>query len=165
LAPSVFHRFGPLKHYLGDKSFAHDEEVDMKVWKWLRQECCGFRRTSKAMVQDMSRNIFFLHVRISHILCFITICDLFSVSPSYVSAKGNYVEKERQFGDYGRYVFFCFFFCKRAKSTLGESGEGRGRRTDVSLIMVVYRLGFINIYILRICLKVKLSKLNELLKS
>jgi hypothetical protein len=32
------------------KRFADDEEVEMEVWKWLRQQSkdCGFRRTGKA---------------------------------------------------------------------------------------------------------------------
>jgi hypothetical protein len=47
--------FGPLKHHLGGKCFADDEEVETKVWKLLRQVkrllCCGFRRTGNAMGQ------------------------------------------------------------------------------------------------------------------
>jgi hypothetical protein len=35
LAPSDFHLLGPLKHYLGGKAFADDEEVETKVQKWL----------------------------------------------------------------------------------------------------------------------------------
>jgi hypothetical protein len=38
LAPSVFHLFGPLKSHLVDKGFADDEEVEMEVRKWLRQQ-------------------------------------------------------------------------------------------------------------------------------
>jgi histone-lysine N-methyltransferase SETMAR len=38
LAPSNFHLFGLLKNHLGGKHFADDEEVEMEVWKWLRQQ-------------------------------------------------------------------------------------------------------------------------------
>jgi hypothetical protein len=47
--------------------------------------CCGFRHTGKAMlVKDMSRNSFSFQVRMSHVLRFISMCDLFTDSPSYV---------------------------------------------------------------------------------
>jgi hypothetical protein len=36
LAPRIFRLFGPLKHHVGDKSFAGDEEVEMEVWKWQK---------------------------------------------------------------------------------------------------------------------------------
>jgi hypothetical protein len=66
LAPSDFHLFGLLKTHLGGKRFANDKEVELEVWKWLRQQsillCCGFQHTGKAMgqvlsmlVEDMSR--------------------------------------------------------------------------------------------------------------
>jgi hypothetical protein len=47
--------------------------------------CFRFRRNGKAMgeVGDMSRNESFPQVRISHVLRFISICDLFTDSPSY----------------------------------------------------------------------------------
>jgi hypothetical protein len=38
----------------GGKRFADDEEVETEVRNWLRQQpkdCCGFRRTGKAMRQ------------------------------------------------------------------------------------------------------------------
>jgi hypothetical protein len=38
----------------------------------------------KKLVEDMSRNKYFFQVRISHVLLFISICDLFTDSPSYV---------------------------------------------------------------------------------
>jgi hypothetical protein len=52
--------------------------------------CCGFRRSGKAMTQVCQRwwricretNIFF-QVRISHVLLFISICDVFTNCPSY----------------------------------------------------------------------------------
>jgi hypothetical protein len=57
------------------------ELADTTVKKLL---CCGFRRTGKVMgqVEDMSRNKCFVHVRISHVLSFISICDLFTDSRS-----------------------------------------------------------------------------------
>jgi hypothetical protein len=36
------------------------------------------------LVENMSRNKCFFQVQISHILCFISICDLFTDSPSYL---------------------------------------------------------------------------------
>jgi hypothetical protein len=61
--------------------------------KWLnrgdnsqRLTCCRFQRTGKSsistLVEDMSRNKCFSPVRISHVLRFISICDLFTDSPS-----------------------------------------------------------------------------------
>jgi hypothetical protein len=38
LAPSDSHLFGPLKKQLGGKRFGDDEEVEMEVRKWLRQQ-------------------------------------------------------------------------------------------------------------------------------
>jgi hypothetical protein len=38
LAPSDFHLFGTLKKHLDGKRFADDEEVEMEVQKWLRQQ-------------------------------------------------------------------------------------------------------------------------------
>jgi hypothetical protein len=35
---SDFHLFCPLKSHLGDKRFGDDEEVEMEMWKWLRQQ-------------------------------------------------------------------------------------------------------------------------------
>jgi hypothetical protein len=55
--------------------------------------CCGFRGsdnrcTSVSMlVEDMSRNICFYQVRISHVLRFISIYDLFTDTPSYIQFK------------------------------------------------------------------------------
>jgi hypothetical protein len=34
--------FGPLKHHLGGKRFADDEEDETKVQKWLRQQSKDF---------------------------------------------------------------------------------------------------------------------------
>jgi hypothetical protein len=78
---------------LGGRHFAENEEVEMEVWKWLRQQskrllCGEFRRNGKAMgqvysllVEDMLRNKWFCQARISHVLHFISICDLFTDSP------------------------------------------------------------------------------------
>jgi histone-lysine N-methyltransferase SETMAR len=38
MAPGDFHMFGPLRNHLGGKCFADDEEVEMEVQKWLRQQ-------------------------------------------------------------------------------------------------------------------------------
>jgi hypothetical protein len=51
---------------------------------------CGFRRMRKAMGQvyqcwwRICREIFFFQIRISHVSRFISICNLFTDSPSYV---------------------------------------------------------------------------------
>jgi hypothetical protein len=49
--------------------------------------CCGFRRTGKAMgqvyVEDMLRNKCFILFRIPHVLSFVSICGIFTDSPSY----------------------------------------------------------------------------------
>jgi hypothetical protein len=59
-------------------------------WEKRRLLCCGFRRIGKAMgqVYQCWRRIIweinvFSQVRISHVLRFISICDLFNNSPSY----------------------------------------------------------------------------------
>jgi hypothetical protein len=76
---------------MGGKIFADDENVEMELWKWLRQQskgflCCRFRCTGKAMgqvsVEGIPRNESFHRVRISNSLRFISICDLFTDSPS-----------------------------------------------------------------------------------
>jgi hypothetical protein len=41
LAPSDFHLIGPLRNRLSDKHFI-DDEVEMEVWKWLRQQSKDF---------------------------------------------------------------------------------------------------------------------------
>jgi hypothetical protein len=81
------------------KYFADDEEVEMEVRKWLtkvaettvkRILCCGFRRTGKVMVQVYQCwwricreiNVFF-QVRISPVLRFISICNIFTDSSLY----------------------------------------------------------------------------------
>jgi hypothetical protein len=80
---------------LGDRYFADDEEVETELQKWWRQQskglpCCRFRRTAKAIGQVYQRwqricpEISFppTPIRISNILRFMSICDLFSDSPS-----------------------------------------------------------------------------------
>jgi hypothetical protein len=58
-----------------------------------RLQCCGFQSTGKAMghvwmlVEDMSRNKCFFQVHISHVLHFISICDLFTDSALYLQPK------------------------------------------------------------------------------
>jgi hypothetical protein len=67
---------------LAGKRFADDEEVETEVRKWLRQE---YGTSGSMLVEDMSRNKCFYQVRISHLLRFISICDLITDSPSYVT--------------------------------------------------------------------------------
>jgi hypothetical protein len=63
-----------------------------------RLSCCGFRRTGKALGQVYQCwwricweiNVF-VQVRISHVSRFISICDLFTDSPSYMN--GNEFER------------------------------------------------------------------------
>ncbi|GBO46688.1 hypothetical protein AVEN_43120-1 [Araneus ventricosus] len=38
LAPSDFHRFGPLKQHIGGKHFADDDDVQHEVLLWMRQQ-------------------------------------------------------------------------------------------------------------------------------
>jgi hypothetical protein len=33
---------GPLKNHVGGKRFSDDKEVEMEVWKWLRQQSKDF---------------------------------------------------------------------------------------------------------------------------
>jgi hypothetical protein len=65
-----------------------------------RLVCCGFRSPGKAMGQVLVdyryRNKCFFEVRMSHVLRFISMCDLFTDSPSYIchfkrSNRLNYV--------------------------------------------------------------------------
>jgi hypothetical protein len=42
LAPSDLHLFSLLKNHHGGRRFADDEEVQMEVWKWLRQQSKDF---------------------------------------------------------------------------------------------------------------------------
>jgi hypothetical protein len=72
--------------HLGGKRLV-DEEVEVEVWKWLRQQskrllCCGFRRIGKAMGQVYQ--CWWRICRISHVLRFISLCDLFADSLSYL---------------------------------------------------------------------------------
>jgi hypothetical protein len=85
--------------HFGGKRFADDEEFEKEARKWLRQQskrllCCWYRHTSKAMGQIYQCwwricreiNVFF-QVRISHVLRFISIYNLFTYSPSYHTAQ------------------------------------------------------------------------------
>jgi histone-lysine N-methyltransferase SETMAR len=42
LAPSDFHLFGTLKNHLGGKRFADDDDVEMEVGKWVREQSKDF---------------------------------------------------------------------------------------------------------------------------
>jgi histone-lysine N-methyltransferase SETMAR len=96
LAPSDFHLFGSPKNCLGGKCVTDDKEVQMEVQKWLRQQSKDFRAAGfDALVKrwvkyidaggGYAKNRCFFHVGISHVLRFISICDLFTDSHSYVS--------------------------------------------------------------------------------
>jgi hypothetical protein len=41
LVPNDFHLFGPVNH-LGGKRYTVDEEVEVELWKWLRQQSEDF---------------------------------------------------------------------------------------------------------------------------
>jgi hypothetical protein len=76
------------------KYFADDEKFETEVRKWLRQQSnismlqVSMHRKSDGtsvsmLVEDMSRNKCFFQVRISHVLRFVSICDLLTDSHSY----------------------------------------------------------------------------------
>jgi hypothetical protein len=86
--------FGPLRNHHCYKRFTNDEEVEMEVQKWLRQQsnifyAAGFdaivkrREKVSTLVEDMLRNKCSFQVRISHVLRVISIYYLFTDSPSY----------------------------------------------------------------------------------
>jgi hypothetical protein len=75
--------------------FTDNEEVKTEVWKRLRQQSKDFYAAGfdalvmrwdsvSKLVEDMSRNKCFFQVRMSHVLRFISICDLFTNSSSYI---------------------------------------------------------------------------------
>jgi hypothetical protein len=78
------------------KVFADDEEVEREVQKRLRQQskylcAAGFGALVKGWDKCINvgggyveKYVFFFQVRISHDLPFITICDLFTDSSSYL---------------------------------------------------------------------------------
>jgi hypothetical protein len=78
---------------MGGKRLADEEEVETEVRKWLRQQSKDFYAAGfDALIKrwDMCINvgggyvvICFFKVQISHVLRFISICDLFTDSPSY----------------------------------------------------------------------------------
>jgi hypothetical protein len=70
----------------GRSKVADDGRPDAEVAETTvkRLLCCGFRSTGTSvsmLVEDMSRNGCFVQVRISHVLRFISICDVFTDSP------------------------------------------------------------------------------------
>jgi hypothetical protein len=75
---------------LGGERFVDDEEVEMEVWKWLRQRSKDFCAEGfDALVKRWNKfsNVgggyvekCFSHVRISHVLRFMSICNLFTDS-------------------------------------------------------------------------------------
>jgi hypothetical protein len=77
-----------------EKRFADDEEVEIKVRKWMRQQskdfyAAGFDALVKRWEKCMNvgggyveKYMFSSQVRISHVLRFISICDLFTDSSS-----------------------------------------------------------------------------------
>jgi hypothetical protein len=80
---------------LGGKSFADDEEVITEVRKWLRQQskyvyAAGFDALVKGWDKCINvgggyveKLMFFFQIRILYVLRFISICDLFTDSPTY----------------------------------------------------------------------------------
>jgi hypothetical protein len=95
LAPSGFHLFGPLKNHLGAKFLwwrGWNGGAEVAVTTVKRLHCWGFRRTGRngtsvsVLVEDMPR-IFSFMFRISHVLRSISVCDLFTDSPSFIGLK------------------------------------------------------------------------------
>jgi hypothetical protein len=93
LGPTDFHQLGPLKTTLVANVSLTTKRLKRK---WLRKQSKGFyvvgfdalvKRWDKCsnVVEDMSRNKYFSQVRISHVLRFVSICDLFTGSPSYIN--------------------------------------------------------------------------------
>jgi hypothetical protein len=82
---------------LGGKRFADDGEVETEVRKWLRQQSkdlytAGFdalvkQGTIVSMLYQYGEINAIFQVRIPRVLLFISICDVFTDSPSYVKAK------------------------------------------------------------------------------
>jgi hypothetical protein len=73
---------------LGGKRFADEKEDERQVRKWLRQQSKDFYAAGKAIGQvyrcwwGICQEIhIFFQVRISHVLRFISICDLFTDFP------------------------------------------------------------------------------------
>jgi hypothetical protein len=96
LALSDFHLLGPLKNHLGGQVLLMTKRFKQRYrssWDNILL-CCGFQCTGKAMGQVYQCwwkiyweiNVLF-QVKISHVLCFISIYDLFTYSPSYNAAK------------------------------------------------------------------------------
>jgi hypothetical protein len=88
-------RVGRVKRFhLDGKRFAEDEEVETEVRKWLRQQskdfyAAGFDALAKRWYKCISvgggfveKYMFFFFVRISRVLRFISICDIFTGTPS-----------------------------------------------------------------------------------
>jgi hypothetical protein len=83
------------------KCFTDDKEVETEVRKWLRQQSKDFcavgfdalvKRWGKCINIDggyVEKQMFF-QVRTAHVLRFISICDLFTDSPSYICLENYY---------------------------------------------------------------------------
>jgi hypothetical protein len=79
------------------RRFADDEEVETEMRKWLRQQSKDFYAAGLDALEtrwDKCINVggeyvekYFFRVRISHVLRFISICDLFTDSPLYLVYK------------------------------------------------------------------------------
>jgi hypothetical protein len=82
---------------LGGKRFDDEEEVKTEVRKWLRQQSKDFYAAGfDALVKRWDKRInvgggyvekknIFPQVRISHVIRFISICDVFTDSSSYLT--------------------------------------------------------------------------------
>jgi hypothetical protein len=69
---------GPRDFHLDDRRFA-EEDDEREMRKWLRQQSRDFCTAGKAVAEDIARNIVF-QFRMSHVLRFISVCDLFADS-------------------------------------------------------------------------------------
>jgi hypothetical protein len=89
------------RFHLGGKRFTDDEEVETEVRMWLKQQskdfyAAGFdtlvKRWDKCVNVSgghVEKQMFFFQVRISHVLRFISVCDLFTDSPPYRRVAGD----------------------------------------------------------------------------
>jgi hypothetical protein len=84
------------------KNVRKSQMMPDQVWKWLRQESKDFYAadfdallkdgsSASVLVEDMSRNKCFFQVGISHVLRFISICDLFTDSPLYFTRNSIFI--------------------------------------------------------------------------
>jgi hypothetical protein len=91
---SWVHHYQPESNHFGGKYFVDVKEVETEVRKWLRQKSknfypAGFDALVKRWVKCIIvgggyvEKYMFLQDRISHVLCFTPICDLFTDTTLY----------------------------------------------------------------------------------